>query len=43
MLEGYIPGLNTDNNKKYGSWKVAATMDIYDDGRDYDFVVLPDV
>jgi len=31
------------NNKKYDStWKVAATMDIYEDGRDYEFVVLPD-
>ena len=43
-LETQIPAFNTDKNyKKYGSWKVAATMDIYDNGRDYDFVVLPDV
>jgi len=32
----------TRNEKKYASWKVGATMDIYDDGRDYNFVVLPD-
>jgi hypothetical protein len=30
------------NAKKYASWKVAATMDIYDDGRDYEFTILPD-
>lgn len=29
------------NEKKYATWKVAATMDIYDDGRDYEFVILP--
>lgn len=32
----------TRNEKKYASWKVGATMDIYDDGSDYNFVVLPD-
>lgn len=30
------------NDIKYGSWKVAATMDVYDDGRPYVFTVLPD-
>jgi len=43
-LEYIIPSFNSaKNEKKYASWKVAATMDIYDDGRDYEFNVLPDV
>ena len=29
------------NNKKYENWTVAAKMDIYDDGREYTFNVLP--
>jgi hypothetical protein len=42
-LEYYIPRFNLSSNwMKYQNWKVAATMDIYDDGRDYEFVVLPD-
>jgi hypothetical protein len=42
-LEWYIPHFNAGRNwKKYQNWKVDATMDIYDDGRDYEFVILPD-
>ena len=41
FLESYIPAYNLDKNKKkYGNWTVAATMDIYDDGREYDFKVV---
>ena len=29
------------NHKKYADWTVAATMDVYDDGREYTFDVLP--
>jgi hypothetical protein len=33
---------NVLNNVKYDStWETVATMDVYDDGRDYEFVVLP--
>lgn len=43
ILETNLNSFNSQtNNKKYGSWKVAATMDIYDDDREYDFVVLAD-
>lgn len=31
------------SDKKYANWKVAAEMDIYDDGREYTFNVLPDM
>jgi hypothetical protein len=43
-LESIMEGFNSfKNNKKYdNTWKVAATMNIYEDGRDYEFVVLPD-
>jgi hypothetical protein len=42
-LEELITDFNPlKNEKKYANWKVAATMDIYDDGRDYEFVILPD-
>lgn len=38
FLESFIPGFNNNkNDKKYGNWTVAATMDIYDDGREYEF------
>jgi hypothetical protein len=43
-LESIMVSFNLVNNpQKYNStWKVAATMNIYEDGRDYEFVVLPD-
>jgi hypothetical protein len=43
-LETMLNGFNQQkNNKKYDStWQVAATMDIFDDGHDYTFNVLPD-
>ena len=41
FLESYIPAYNLDKNKKkYGNWTVAATMDIYDDGREYEFKLV---
>jgi len=43
-LDEYIPKFNSaKQNKKYDStWKAAATLDIYNDGRDYEFNILPD-
>jgi hypothetical protein len=43
-LEEYIPVFNSaKQNKKYDStWKAAATLDVYNDGRDYEFNILPD-
>jgi len=43
-LEDFMPKFNKFKQpKKYDtSWKVVATMDIYHDGRDYEFNVLPD-
>jgi hypothetical protein len=42
-LESIMVSFNLVNNpQKYNTWKVAATMNIYEDGRDYEFVVLPD-
>jgi hypothetical protein len=43
-LEDMLPKFNAiKQDKKYDtSWKVVATMDIYHDGRDYEFNVLPD-
>jgi hypothetical protein len=43
-LETMLNGFNQQKNiKKYDStWQVAATMDIFDDGREYTFNVLPD-
>jgi hypothetical protein len=44
-LESGISGINDfndlKNEKKYAEWTVAATMDVYDDGREYTFDVLP--
>jgi len=44
VLEKLIKKFNESrNDKKYdNTWKVAATMNIYEDGRDYEFTVLPD-
>jgi hypothetical protein len=44
VLEVVIKKFNESrNDKKYdNTWKVAATMNIYEDGRDYEFTVLPD-
>ena len=44
LLEEKVPVFNNlKQTKKYdASWKVVATMDIYSDGRDYDFNILPD-
>lgn len=43
-LESSIDTFNLyKSHKKYdSSWQHAATMDIYDDGRDYDFTVVPE-
>lgn len=45
FLEWIMPQFNPlKQAKKYdATWKVIATMDIYDDDRDYEFVILPDV
>jgi hypothetical protein len=41
-LESRIYVFNDDKNeKKYAKWTVAATMDVYDDGREYTFDLLP--
>jgi hypothetical protein len=41
-LESKIDIFNDDKNeKKYANWTVAATMDVYDDGREYTFDLLP--
>ena len=41
-LESIIDSFNNANNhKKYAAWTVAAEMDVYDDGREYTFNVLP--
>jgi hypothetical protein len=45
LLEALESGINNFNNKKnhkkYAEWTVAAEMDVYDDGREYTFDVLP--
>jgi hypothetical protein len=43
-LQRFIPIFNSvKQNKKYDStWKAAATLDVYNDGRDYEFNILPD-
>jgi hypothetical protein len=42
-LEDIIePRTNINNNTYDSTWKVVATMDIYEDGRDYEFNVLPE-
>jgi hypothetical protein len=41
-MESKLNDFNSEkNNKKYENWTVAAKMDIYDDGREYTFNVLP--
>lgn len=44
-LEEYLPEYNSlKQNKKYDdTWKVVATMDIYDDGREYEYNILADI
>jgi hypothetical protein len=44
-LEEIVPNYNKLKQfKKYdASWKVVATMDIYHDGREYEFNILPDI
>lgn len=44
-LERNLPEYNSfKQHKKYDhTWQVVATMDIYDDGRDYEYNILPDL
>jgi hypothetical protein len=45
LLDALESGINNfnikKNHKKYADWTVAATMDVYDNGREYTFDVLP--
>ena len=45
LLDALESGINNfnvkKNHKKYADWTVVATMDVYDDGREYTFDVLP--
>jgi hypothetical protein len=44
-FEDFLDGFNQQkSHKKYdSSWQQAATMDIYEDGRDYEFTVMADI
>jgi hypothetical protein len=44
-FEDFLDGFNQQkSHKKYdSSWHQAATMDIYEDGRDYEFTVMADI